>query len=319
MLGDIFYIILNMSLASCFIIASLLLLRLFRPLSRRFIYPLWALAILRLTVPFAPTSRWSLFGFTGNLVKRLVAAETVIYGTEAVPDTGMLSLMNTIGAAESYSPVVYKTEAWKRFFITGSAIWAITTGVLLLAFCLIYLLTRRELNKAVNIRDNIYYSDLISSPVLVGVLRPRIILPLEFDPDSAEGRMILEHENVHRRRLDNLWRALAVGAACVHWFNPFVWVMLRMFIKDMELSCDEAVLRGERYSSDECRDYAAALLRFAEGKRFLGTSAFGRSGIRARIMNVQNYKKMTAIGTAASAAFLLVIVLMLATNPSLRG
>lgn len=319
MLGDIFYLILNMSLASCFIIVVLLLLRLFKPLPGRFIYPLWALIFFRLTVPFSPTSGWSLYNLTGGLVKRLVTIETITYGTSAVPEAGELSIMNMIGAAESYAPIEYRTETWRRVFIIGSTVWAIVAAALLLAACILYVLTRKELNKAVIIRDNIYYSDMLLSPVLVGVFRPKIVLPAGLDPDSTEGRMILAHENVHRRRLDNLWRTLAIGVACVYWFNPLVWVMLEMFLKDMELSCDEAVLRHGRYSSDECRDYAAALLRFAEDKRFLISSAFGRSGIKVRILNVLNYKRMTVVGAVASAVFLLALAFVLVTNPSLRG
>jgi beta-lactamase regulating signal transducer with metallopeptidase domain len=317
--GEVFYLILNMSLASCFIIAALLLLQLFKPLTRRFSYPVWALAFFRLTVPFALSSRWSLFNFTGGLVKRLVTIETITYGTVPAPEAGNLSIMNMIGAAESYVPIEYKTETWRRAFIISSNVWAIIAAVLLLAACILYILTRKELNKAINIRDNIYYSDMLLSPVLVGVLRPRIILPEGLDPDSTEGMMILAHENVHRRRLDNLWRTLAIGIACVHWFNPLVWLMLKMFFRDMELSCDEAVLRSGRYSSSDCRDYASVLLRFADDKRLLISSAFGRSCVKVRILNVLNYKKITVAGAAASAVLLLALALILITNPSLRG
>ncbi len=316
---DIFYLILNMSFAACFVIAAILLLRLFKPIPRCFVYPLWALAIFRLAAPVALTSRWSLFNFTGGLVKRLVTLETITYGTVPVPESDNLLMMNMVGAAESYTPIEYKTEALRNIFIIGSAVWAIIAAASLLAALTLYVLTRRELKKATQIKDNIYCSDMVLSPVLIGVFRPRIILPAGLDTDSEGGRMILEHENVHRRRIDNLWRIFAIGISCIHWFNPLVWVMLKMFFEDMEHSCDEAVIRHGRYNSEECRNYAATLLRFAEDKRLLISSAFGRSCVKSRILNVLNYKRMTVIGAIVSAALLLALTFVLVTNPSLRG
>jgi beta-lactamase regulating signal transducer with metallopeptidase domain len=271
-MDDIFYLILNMSVASCFVISVLLLLRLFKPIQRRFIYPLWALAAFRLIVPFSLTSRWSLFNFTGGLVKRLVTFETITNGAVSVPTSDNLSMMNMIGAAKSYTPIEYKTDALRQVFIVGSAVWAIVAAAMFLAAIILYVLTQKELKKAMLIKDSIYYSDMLLSPVLIGLFHPRIILPPGLDPNSAEGEMILAHEDVHSRRLDNLWRIFAVGIACVHWFNPFVWMMLKALFEDMELSCDEAVIRRGKYSGSKCKDYAAALLQFTEDKRLVVSS-----------------------------------------------
>jgi beta-lactamase regulating signal transducer with metallopeptidase domain len=134
-----------------------------------------------------------------------------------------------------------------------------------------------------------------------------------------QGRMVLAHENVHRRRLDNLWRALAVAVACLHWFNPLVWVMLRAFFTDMELSCDEAVLKKGGYGEGARKAYAHTLLAFSQEKRFLVSTAFGRSGVKVRVVNVLNYKRLTVIGAIASTLFLLALALALLTNPTLRG
>ena len=95
--------------------------------------------------------------------------------------------------------------------------------------------------------------------------------------------------------------------------------MLKAFFTDMELSCDEAVVRKGRYNAEERKAYASALLRFAEEKRFLISTAFGRSGVRVRIVNILNYKRLTVIGAVASAVFLLAVALVLITNPALRG
>jgi len=315
----IFYIVLNMSITSCLVIAVLLLIRLIKPLPRRFVYPLWALAFIRLVIPFTPASGWSLFNLTGKLVKRLVPVDAVTDGNIPFPVPDSFVMMNAVGVAERYNPVTYKTDYLHRVFATGSAIWVTVAAAALLTAGIMYCLTGSELKKAVHIRDNIYQSDKVLSPVLTGVFRPKIILPAGIDPDSIEGKMILEHENVHRRRLDNLWRLLALVMACIHWFNPFVWVMLKAFLRDMELSCDETVLQRGGYGSEDCRLYASTLLQFSQQKNLFASSSFARSGIRVRIINVLNYKRMTVIGAAASAVFILAVALALITNPSFRG
>ena len=317
MLDTVFYFIVNMSIASCFVIAALLLIRQIRPLQRRVVYPLWALAFFRLIMPFTIPATWSLFNYTGGLVKRLITIETITQGTAPLPGSYSLWAMNMMGAAEQYAPIEYKTEPLRQVFTTASVIWAIVAAAMLLTAFILYMLTRMELKKAVRVKDNIYQSDMLLSPVLTGLFRPRIILPISLDHDSAEGRMVLAHENTHRLRLDNLWRLFGVVIACLHWFNPLAWVMLKSFFTDMEQSCDEAVIR--KYNAEERKAYAGALLRFTEDKRLLVSAAFGRSGVKVRIVNVLNYKKLTLIGALASALLLFVVAAVLITNPNLRG
>ena len=313
----VFYFVLNMSLAACLVIVVLLLVRLIKPLPRRFVYPLWALAFLRLVFPFTLSTNWSLFNWTGGLVKRLITIETITQGTIAVPTPANWATMNFIGAAESFVPIVYKTESLRNIFTVGAVVWLIVTIAAILIAIILYALTRTELQKAVLVRDNIYRSDMLLSPVLTGIIHPKIILPASLDVDSTEGQMVLVHENVHRQRLDNLWRVLAILIVCVHWFNPLVWVMLKAFFTDMEQSCDESVLRAGHFGREDRKAYAHALLRFAESNRVYISSAFGQSGVKVRIISVLNYKRMTIIGAILSALFLLAVVLALITNPSL--
>ncbi len=318
-MDNVFYFILNMSLASSFIIVALLFIRLIKPLPKRIVYPLWILAFLRLVFPFSMSSNWSLFNFTGRLVKRLITVETITQGVLPASGTIKWAAMNMLGTAERYMPIEYKTESLRQIFSVGSTVWAIAAAAALIAACILYILTLTELGKAVHLKDNLYCSDMLLSPVLTGVFRARIILPPGLDPASAGGRMTLAHENIHRQRLDNLWRSLAIIIACVHWFNPLIWLMLKAFLTDMELSCDEAVLRKGRYNTAARKAYAATLLRFAAANRFLISSAFGRSGVKVRVINVLNYKRLTIIGAVASGAFLLAVALVLMTNPALRG
>lgn len=316
MLSTVFYFILNMSLASCFVIVALLLVRQIRRLPRRVMYPLWGLAFFRLVMPFTLPTRWSLFNFTGGLVKRLITIETITHGTiqETAATSGIWTTMNSIGAADQYVPIEYKTESLRQIFTIGTVVWAIVAAASIIAAVILYSLTRKELKQAIHIKDDLYRSDMLMSPVLTGLFRPRIILPSGLDPDSTEGVMIVAHEKKHKSRLDNLWRLLGICITCLHWFNPFAWIMLKSFLTEMELSCDEAVIR--KYSVDERQKYAGTLLRFAEDSRMLVSSAFGRSGVKVRIVNVLNYRKLTLIGIMASSLLLLAVTIVLVTNPA---
>ena len=318
MLDTVFYFMLNMSLASCFVIAALLLIRQIRPLPRRIVYPLWGLAFFRLVMPFALPTKWSLFNFTGGLVKRLITVETIMHGAAPVSEgsgqDGMWA-MNMIGAAEQYAPFEYKTESLRQVFQTVSVVWFAIAAAAIIIAVILYTLTRKDLAGAVLIKENLYRSDMLLSPMLTGFFRPKIILPDSLDPDSAEGLMVLAHENVHKRRLDNLWKLLAICITCIHWFNPFAWIMLKSFFADMELSCDEAVIR--KYNAKQRKDYAESLLRFAEDKRLLVSTAFGQSGVKQRIVNVLNFKKLTLAGAVVSSLFLLAMALILITNPQM--
>ncbi|HAL74133.1 MAG TPA: peptidase M56 BlaR1 [Clostridiales bacterium] len=318
MTDSIFYFVLNMSVAACFVIVVLLLIRLIKPLPRRFAYPLWALAFFRLAFPFTLTSGWSFFNLTGGLIKKLITIETITQGTIVVPRPENWAAMNFMGAAETYVPIEYKSESLRNIFVVSSLIWLIVAAAAILVWVILYLLTRSELRKAVRIRDNIFYSDLLLSPVIIGLIRPKIILPAALDVDSPEGIMVLAHEYVHRQRLDNLWRVIAILTACIHWFNPLVWLSLKAFFADMEQSCDEVVLKKGDYNTEERKAYAKTLLHFAEDKRIYLSTAFGQSNVKVRVVNVLNYKRLTILGAILSTLFLLAVILALITNPALR-
>ena len=145
--GWIFYIVLNMSIVSCVVIAVLFLLRLIKPIPRRYIYPLWALAFFRLVMPFTLTSGLSLFNFTGGLVKRLVDVETITRGAVSAPASVDLMMMNMIGAVNRYDPIAYKTGSLRQIFTVSSAVWAVVAAGALIAVCLMYSFTYKELKR----------------------------------------------------------------------------------------------------------------------------------------------------------------------------
>ena len=147
----------------------------------------------------------------------------------------------------------------------------------------------------------------LTSPLTYGILRPVILLPEGQDWDSGETAFALEHEYVHARRLDPLWKLLPILALAVHWFNPFVWLMWFLANRDLELSCDEEVLR--RLGAERRGDYARALLAMEEKRSFLPPlhAGFGAGTTRERILSIMKYRKKTILSVALAAALVLAL------------
>lgn len=157
--------------------------------------------------------------------------------------------------------------------------------------------------------------DRIQSPLVFGILRQRIVIPKELlDLGKAQMQHILLHEMVHIRRHDNLWKLLAAAALCIHWFNPAVWLMVLLFVRDMELSCDERVL--SMYGSQGRQEYAMTLLELAQNQRgtALFCSGFLENPVKERIVSIMKYKKLTGIGMLCTVMLLAGATSVFATN-----
>lgn len=297
MKSDVFYWVLNLSVHGSLVCLLLLLLRRVRRLPRRAVYPLWIGAALRLTVPFAPAVPWSFL----HLLKQL-GARTVRPPSDWLE---RFPAANVIQAADSYFPVVYRTDVLKTLFETCALIWLIGVAACLLTMTALYVMSRMALRDATPLRPGVWASDKVVSPGLFGILHPKILVP-----PGTEGKLldyVERHERIHRRRLDNLWRVAALTVCCLHWFNPLVWLCLKAFFADMELSCDEAVLRA--LPDDSKKEYAMSLLSVAKGQD-LFVSAFGGATLRLRVERVLSYRRLSA---AAGIAFSMLTGALLAT------
>ncbi|GAU79680.1 regulatory sensor-transducer [Fusibacter sp. 3D3] len=216
---------------------------------------------------------------------------------------------NFVQAAESYFPVVYKTELLKNIFETASIIWGIITALAILTLFFLYTLSKHKLQDVCHLEGEVWISEKVSTPAVYGIIKPKIIMPDWILPE--ERPIILAHERIHIRRRDNLWRIVALITACVHWFNPLSWLFLQWFFTDMELACDAKVLKtlGDR----SAQDYAATLLSCASGQRYF-TSPFGGVKTRIRIESVLSYKRLTLLSTVAFGALIVAICFVLITN-----
>ncbi len=299
-LAEVFYWLLNMSAVASFAGVCILLLRRIRRLPRRLTFLLWIIPFLRLLVPLGVGSRYGLMA----LVSKFIGRAVVVHDEAAT-----ITMMNFTMVAKSYFPIRFKSSALDALFSVASRTWLCVAAVLIILSGASYIASKRNIRNAVRLRDNLYLSDAVRSPVVYGVIRPKILLPpCEVREDLA---FVIQHENAHIRRRDNLWRIVALATACVHWFNPLVWLFLKCFLADMELSCDEAVLR--KSDGEQRKKYAASLVNSAARSKPL-FSAFGGASMRQRVQNALSYKKLSIGSSVALAAFITAVVYVLMTN-----
>lgn len=303
MQGEIFYWVLNISILGSAVGLIILLLRRIRMIPRFVIYLLWALPFIRLWMPVGFANKYSLLSFVSRYAtKTIVVCEPALGSPE-------LTMTNSIQAAEGYFPIVYKTDLLNVIFNIAGMIWVIVTVALILCSTLLYIFTKSALKSAIHRNANIYYSDKVLSPAVYGIIKSKIILPINIADHDLE--YIMKHERIHVRRYDNLWRIVAVVTACIHWFNPMVWIFLKYFFADMELACDAGVLN--KLDDHEQKAYALALLAYSAGKTYYA-SAFGGSKIGLRIENILSYKKCTLVSGLCIAAFFIIVAVTLITN-----
>ncbi len=300
MLSEAFYWLFNMSISASIVGIIILMLGKIKKLPRRLAHILWAIPFLRMWIPAGMSSRYSLM----TLISKFTTKTVVVYD-----GTLDFTFTNHIMAAGNYYPITYKVNLLDNLFSIASTVWIIVTAILMIAFVILYVISKSELKDASLLRDNIYISDRITSPAIYGIFRPKVIVPRGYE--LRDLHYILGHESAHIHRRDNLWRIVAVISAAVHWFNPFVWLFLKKFLEETELACDERVLAD--CGEEEKKEYAKALVNCAEGRNVFA-SAFGGAKIRVRIDHILFYKKLSIISIVSFTVFAIAVAYVLLTN-----
>ena len=169
------------------------------------------------------------------------------------------------------------------------------------------------MSASIPLRENIYVCDEVPSPFILGIVRPRIYLPSALD--EAQRGSVLSHERAHLARRDHWWKPLGFALLAVYWFNPLLWLAYTLLCRDIELACDERVLRG--MDAGQIKDYSSALLACSVPRRMLAACplAFGEVGVGARVKNALRYKKPAFWVVAASVAVCVVVAVCFLTNP----
>ena len=194
-----------------------------------------------------------------------------------------------------------------------AAVWLAGAAALLLYSAISYWRLRRRVREAVILRDNIYQSENAGSPFVLGIIRPKIYLP--YHMDKREMDHVIAHEQTHIRRRDHWWKPLGFLLLTVHWFNPLLWLGYILLCRDIELACDEKVIR--EMGSEQRADYTQALVSCSVSRRSIAACplAFGEVGIKERVKSVMNYKKPAFWIVLASVVVCAVAAVCFLTDP----
>ncbi len=314
-MGAFFLKLVNLSIASGWLVLAVFLLRaLFRRAPRWIFCLLWGLAALRLICPISLESPLSLVPNARPLPVEAVYPETS--GTVTEPD-GERGPGGTAAPADAEGPSVRQEAEEGPALRVGidrlSLVWAAGAAAMLLYALISYLLLRRRLAAATRLMGNIRQSDRIDSPFVLGFFRPVIYLP--YAAAEADLPYILAHERAHIRRGDHWWKPFGFVLLAVYWFDPLLWIAYAAFCRDIEAACDEKVIRA--MNRKERRAYSTALLNCSvrTGRFAAGPLAFGEEGVKARVKRVMDYRKPAFWVVVLACAAAAVTAVCLMTDP----
>ena len=306
MLSKLFSYVLHMSLTATVVIVAVCLARLFlKRAPKIYSYLLWALVLFRLFCPVSLVTSFSVIPdsvSSGAILTEweddYIGQTHTIYDNRSEFDTAVEAGRETFPAEEGHYYVVTGSDGISEpntventLLPLLSKIWIAGMLMLILHSILSYVRIRKQTRVAVLFRKGVFLADDVASPFVMGLIRPVIYLPGSLDP--FERKYIIAHERHHVRRGDHIFKALGFLALTIHWFNPLVWIAFILASRDMEMSCDEAVIR--KLGEDVRADYSASLLNLATGHRlFTGTPlAFGEGDPTGRVRNLAKWKKPT--------------------------
>ena len=311
-MAAIFLKLLNLSISASWLVLAVLVLRLVSKRSPKWMNVLlWGIVALRLMLPFSIESALSLIPSAETVSPAVVQfdpAPTITSGVKIIDNAVNPSLSEHFAAAPlaSVNPLYVWTE------IAGW-VWLIGLGAMLLYALVSYLRLRRRVSVSLCVRENIYLCDAISSPFILGVVKPRIYLPSGLD--EVQRQNVLSHERAHLTRRDHWWKPLGFALLAVYWFNPMLWLAYALLCRDIELACDEQVIRTMDESA--VKTYSTVLLACSMPRKAVITCplAFGEVGVKERVRNALRYKKPAFWVVAASVAVCVVVAVCFLTNP----
>lgn len=307
----IFLKLLNMSITASWLVFAVFLLRiLFRKAPKFVSMLLWALVGIRLVCPFSLKSVLSVIPNPEPVPSEILTAEHPVIqsGISAVNET-----MNPV-LSETFAPSAETgASPLGSLAFVASVLWLCGIVVLLLYTAVSYRRIHKSVREAALYQGNVWLCDRIDTPFIFGVLRPRVFLPS--DIEKADLPYVLAHEQAHLKRRDHLWKPLGFLLLTVYWFNPVLWVAYILFCKDMELACDERVLRTLGAACK--KPYSNALINCSVPRKRISACplAFGETGVKERVRSVLNYKKPAFWLAAVAVVAVAVAALVFLTNP----
>ena len=287
-MNELFLKIINMSISASWLILAVLILRLVLKKAPKWVNVLlWGIVAVRLICPLSFESALSLIpsSETIPLDIEMAAKPTIDSGVPAIN-----SVVNPV--LSSFAPpqhVLTSANPLQIWIPILNIIWLIGVGALLLYTAVSYWRLCRKVDTAVRYKGNIFQSENVSSPFVLGIIKPRIYLPFNMNGQDLEH--VVAHEQAHIRRKDHWWKPLGFLLLTIHWFNPLMWLAYVLLCRDIELACDEKVIKG--LSNEQRADYTQALVACSVNRRMIAACplTFGEVGVKERVKSVMNYKK----------------------------
>ena len=310
-MDDVFLKLVNLSISASWLILAVLVLRVVLKKAPKWVMPLlWGVVALRLVCLFSIESALSLIPSAETIPSEIVTEtrEPVLY------EQATLDIVTnpTLPSAAEVPVGVSRQQAQVDFNIY-SVLWLAGMAALLVHALVSAGKLKKKLATAILLRDNIYESEFVDSPFVFGVVKPNIYLPMHMDEGTAA--YVIAHERAHLARRDHWWKVLGYLVLALHWFNPLVWVAYILFCRDIELACDEKVVKG--LDGAARADYSQALLSCAAPGRAVAACplAFGEGNIKTRVKSALHYKKPAFWVAAAAVLAVVIVAVCFLTNP----
>ncbi len=309
-MSRVFLTVLNMSLTASYAALAVIAARFFlNKAPKIFSYALWIVVLFRLLCPFTLESHISLMpSYTDSIPENIDFENPAADTGDSINNTAdnpVQSSLLPLNPSTSVKPINIITEMCTYVWIAGIIILSIY-GVAS------YFKLKTKLTTATLVNDNIFETDQINTPFVLGITKPKIFIPVNMSEN--ELKYILKHEQTHIKRYDYIIKIIAFTALTIHWFNPLMWISYFLMSKDMEMSCDESVMKST--NEDIRLDYSNTLLALSvKQSRSLIPLPFGESNAKSRIKNILNYRKPSFWILAASVVIVLIIVISFVTNP----
>ncbi len=306
-MADFFNEILNMSINASWLILAVMLYRLCfyrnEEIPKWCTGLLWAMVGIRLVIPFSIEHSHSLIPSAQTIPTEIIHDNTTadISGAEVFKYIGNNPVWYSLGYAdgsimfnEICAPDVDTINPLFLILSVAFVIWLVGVAALLIYAIISCIKLKNKISTAVLLRDNIYQSEAVASPFILGIIKPKIYIPYGLSQETLQ--YVEAHENAHLKRFDHITKPLGFLILCVHWFNPLVWIAYNLFCKDIELACDEKVIRNMEI--EKRNEYATAILECGiTGKKNTGSPlAFGETSIKQRVKNALKYKKPAFFG-----------------------
>jgi beta-lactamase regulating signal transducer with metallopeptidase domain len=310
-MSELFLTVLNMSLTASYVILFVIIVRLLLKKAPKFIsYVLWGVVAFRLIIPFSFESMFSLIPRNANAVP---IPHDIIYQQTPQINSRIEAVDPFVSQSLPAPTAGASANPFQIYVEIGAYIWVFGIIALLVYSLVSILILKRQLKSAQLIEKNIFQVHNLQTPFVLGLVRPKIYLPVGLSKE--EQNYILIHEQTHIHRKDHIIKIIAFLIVSIHWFNPLVWIAFVLMSTDMELSCDERVLKV--MDEDIKKPYANTLLSLATGRHILNGSplAFGEGNVKGRIKNVLNYRKPGFWIIFFSIIIVAAVAIGLAANP----